>query len=56
MESEFAMEPIAMSDQDIRELTCVGHEAELHRYWVCSAKPETEILRCKHCHKELGKG
>ena len=44
---EFEMEPIAMSDQDYRELTCVGHEAELVRIM------DQKVMRCKHCHKLL---
>ena len=46
---EFAMEPIEMSDQDYRELTCVGHEEEIVRF----KSDQSMMLRCKHCHKEL---
>jgi hypothetical protein len=38
----------------MRELTCKGHEVEEKRYHNFIADDDV-YLRCKHCHKELGK-
>jgi hypothetical protein len=40
-----------MTDREIAELSCPGHEDEVLRR--LHEGQDVAVLRCKHCHKEL---